>query len=1094
MTAFKFKTSNKVLSVFLALIMVVGLLPMSVFTAFAKEDNTLVTIGDFTISSTDNTSSLTENTDYTYADEVLTITTVTPVTIGMKDGVTATAETVVVDSSNGKVSVTFDGIAIDTEEDAAIAVKGGNEVTFAFVGESKLSAIGNDGINVANNTPFVITSTTGGKLSISGVQFGIYLDGYSTGGSVAVNGDLKLDITDCSSHAIYCRNTGAVTISGTPVINIDATKYALYAHGIDISGGTITVKNDDGYAICSGSGNPITLRGQTDMHITEGNRGLYTQGGKVTITDSVKLKMYGGDANNKTAAILDHAISSDELLIDKNASVDLFTKEDAISGGVTKITDNAQINIKINCESTYSQNAISFDNMTISGNAKVDIDVIKGTKIHGLYDSDGTVDVSGNAVVTIDGTTYKGIYVDTLNLSENASVTVNHKGTSSSYYAIDADVGFSIKDNAQFTATSGDYRVLGDPCTVTPAEGKVYMVQYGASETTATTAYYTATEIINDKSSWRYFSAKTIDFVPITEATVTVNEPEKNGTPDITAEIASDANYTVSDVTWNGNPSKFLGDTEYTATFTLAAKDGFAFIADTTVTVGNATVEKTLNADGTLSVNAKFSATGAAVATNITVATEPNDVEYTYGENFNPSGLVISVTKDDGTTENVTYSDGNKEEFGFSPVDLTVATTKITVTYAGKTAEIDVKVNKAIPEYELPKNLMSVYGETLKNVELPEVGNGVWNWMNADTVVGDAGENTFKLKFTPNDTANYNVVENIDVIVVVSPKVITITAEDKSVIINTKLPIYTYKVEGLIGEDKLVSEPVSTCAADISKIGEYTIDISNADAGKNYTIVYVGAKLTVITDNAVEAAADYAEKLKNYDIATVTSDDKIELDKMLGEIDALLADENITDNGNKALEEIESEVKALLKAIDDAAKAVDTENTEKVKDVTAENVTPGDKTDLTNAKTDFEKALEEKSGNYTTEEKKAIEDEIKRIDGALKVINNVEMVEDKIDNLSENITKDDEAAIKVADDAYNALSDYEKSLVDTDAKKALDDAKATLAELNKPADSNSPQTGDNSNLWMWFVLLFVSGGCLFGIALNECKRKVATKR
>ena len=62
------------------------------------------------------------------------------------------------------------------------------------------------------------------------------------------------------------------------------------------------------------------------------------------------------------------------------------------------------------------------------------------------------------------------------------------------------------------------------------------------------------------------------------------------------------------------------------------------------------------------------------------------------------------------------------------------------------------------------------------------------------------------------------------------------------------------------------------------------------------------------------------------------------------------------------------------------------------------------------------------------------------------------------------------------------------------AKKALDDAKAALAELNKPTDPNSPQTGDNSNLWLWFALLFVSGAGVFGITLNERKRRTANKR
>lgn len=159
--------------------------------------------------------------------------------------------------------------------------------------------------------------------------------------------------------------------------------------------------------------------------------------------------------------------------------------------------------------------------------------------------------------------------------------------------------------------------------------------------------------------------------------------------------------------------------------------------------------------------------------------------------------------------------------------------------------------------------------------------------------------------------------------------------------------------------------------------------------------------------------------------------------------------------------------------------------------VKPDEVKPGDKTDLEDTKAKLEEMLDD---DYSDDDKKNIQEAIDSIDNALEVIGNVEAVEELIDKLPENITKNDEATVKAADDAYNALTDYEKSLVDKDAKKALDDAKAVLAELNKPTVPNSPQTGDNSNLWLWFVLMFVSGSGIFGIALYERKRKVNNQR
>ena len=121
--------------------------------------------------------------------------------------------------------------------------------------------------------------------------------------------------------------------------------------------------------------------------------------------------------------------SSGEVEISKNAVVEIYSANDGISGGKTSIIDNAQVTIIIDTNSAYSEYAFSFDDtLTITNNATVDIDVTKGTKVRGLYDYSGTVNVSGNAVVTIDGTTYDGVYVNALNLSENASATVNAAG------------------------------------------------------------------------------------------------------------------------------------------------------------------------------------------------------------------------------------------------------------------------------------------------------------------------------------------------------------------------------------------------------------------------------------------------------------------------------------------------------------------------------------------------------------------------------------------------------------------------------------------------------------------------------------------
>ena len=50
-------------------------------------------------------------------------------------------------------------------------------------------------------------------------------------------------------------------------------------------------------------------------------------------------------------------------------------------------------------------------------------------------------------------------------------------------------------------------------------------------------------------------------------------------------------------------------------------------------------------------------------------------------------------------------------------------------------------------------------------------------------------------------------------------------------------------------------------------------------------------------------------------------------------------------------------------------------------------------------------------------------------------------------------------------------------------------ATGTPTEPGKPTDSDSPQTGDNSNMILWIALLFISGGAVIGINVYSKKKK-----
>ena len=73
-------------------------------------------------------------------------------------------------------------------------------------------------------------------------------------------------------------------------------------------------------------------------------------------------------------------------------------------------------------------------------------------------------------------------------------------------------------------------------------------------------------------------------------------------------------------------------------------------------------------------------------------------------------------------------------------------------------------------------------------------------------------------------------------------------------------------------------------------------------------------------------------------------------------------------------------------------------------------------------------------------------------------------------------------------DAKNA-TETEKGYTGDTYCKGCNTKIANGKEIPATGIVSSPQTGDNSNLTLWIALLFVSGGCLLGIALYEHKRK-----
>lgn len=83
-------------------------------------------------------------------------------------------------------------------------------------------------------------------------------------------------------------------------------------------------------------------------------------------------------------------------------------------------------------------------------------------------------------------------------------------------------------------------------------------------------------------------------------------------------------------------------------------------------------------------------------------------------------------------------------------------------------SDITVNILKIDPVVTVPTGpFTAVYGQILDNISLTGgTGNGTWKWTNRTEKVGDVGQQTHEVTFTPKDTKNYNIFKkHITVIV-----------------------------------------------------------------------------------------------------------------------------------------------------------------------------------------------------------------------------------------------------------------------------------------------------------------------------------------
>ncbi len=153
--------------------------------------------------------------------------------------------------------------------------------------------------------------------------------------------------------------------------------------------------------------------------------------------------------------------------------------------------------------------------------------------------------------------------------------------------------------------------------------------------------------------------------------------------------------------------------------------------------------------------------------TNLSVVNSYN--EKNHGE--------TAYVREETITDNYTIKYNNGETLKAGDTSFIISTTTDTGYKLEK--EVPVTVSKLTPEYTVPTNIKANIGDKLSDIELPSG----FEWVN-DTTLEELGTITYKARYVPEDTNNYETVDDIDISVeVMNTKTViipNITTQDKT--------------------------------------------------------------------------------------------------------------------------------------------------------------------------------------------------------------------------------------------------------------------------------------------------------------------------
>ena len=235
----------------------------------------------------------------------------------------------------------------------------------------------------------------------------------------------------------------------------------------------------------------------------------------------------------------------------------------------------------------------------------------------------------------------------------------------------------------------------------------------------------------------------------------------------------------------------------------------------------------------------------------------------------NSAYTITGVTASNGVTLEYLYTKNGESasqiwNAGIYNVTITLPETD---NYFGDSVSVTVTINRVANNDAIPTYTAS-YGDKLTSLALPTTTTGSWAWSGADaeTTVGNAGEQYHTLIFTPADAENYEE-RSVTVSVMVSKKVVSTPAVPNASVVYNGTAQYTGIVENAIytasndGHTDIGTYTVTLTLVDPANYAWNTIDNESTTVEVSYTIT---KGTNAIQDISYTASWTYNETVADF--------------------------------------------------------------------------------------------------------------------------------------------------------------------------------------------------------------------------------------